>query len=739
MTKLRTRFVALLSLAVAAGCARHTGGVASLVIGRVPLFETRIEIPTGSSIHADYHIADYNLDGRPDMAVISLTGELRVLFGNGAGFDVVQDEQIGGLPIWMSGGDFDNDGDQDLVIVRSDAGSTDLWRNDNGSFTQAGSIAAGSNALAVVVGDLNNDGNLDVAVSRPGTPDILVGFGDGAMDFAGTQEVPLPGGGIAFNLAVADADRDGELDLMVADTGNDRIVIFKGFALQQEGTTLDYCQLSVPGVPAAIAVGDLSGDGLGDFVVSAFGTNHYVVITEILPPGKGPECDYVSFDVPIPGRPGLCAVADVTGDGVDDIVGCLAFDASIVIVPGLQGGGVGDLETLDSSGMPLRPFVGDFDGNGRNDIFALAGAGNRVNLWLARNSGAIAGARSYPSGLAGASWVESGDFDGDGDTELLVGCDLDTRLTILGGVGGVLVQEGTIEIGDTIHQLRAGDIDVDGKLDVVVGVPGGIKVLRNESTPGNYSFGVLPDVSTAIGSSDFPFGIAIADLDRDGDNDLAVCDYLGGGVHILPGTAQPFVFGTEVVVNVGGGPVDVARGDFTGDGLLDLAVSRVDQSDIVVLRNLGNLQFTEFLAVPVGQSPNYLVTEDFNRDGRADLVVSNAESGTVSVLFGGANGFSGEEYAAGAAPTALMARDLTGDGFVDILVTSLQSGDFRVLVGDGRGSFPLLPAFPGTFGASDAALADMNQDGLPDLVVASLVTDRISLVRNISELQDGVQ
>ena len=79
-----------------------------------------------------------------------------------------------------------------------------------------------------------------------------------------------------------------------------------------------------------------------------------------------------------------------------------------------------------------------------------------------------------------------------------------------------------------------------------------------------------------------------------------------------------------------------------------------------------------------------------------------------------------------------MAQDLTGDGVVDILVASLASGDFRVLVGDGAGSFPLLPSFPGTFGASDVVLQDMTGDGKPELMVSSLVTNRISFVRNIT-------
>ena len=79
-----------------------------------------------------------------------------------------------------------------------------------------------------------------------------------------------------------------------------------------------------------------------------------------------------------------------------------------------------------------------------------------------------------------------------------------------------------------------------------------------------------------------------------------------------------------------------------------------------------------------------------------------------------------------------MAKDMTGDGLVDILVASLASGDFRILVGDGAGSFPQLPTFPGTLGASDVVMQDMTGDGKPDLVASSLITDRISFVRNIT-------
>jgi hypothetical protein len=744
MNKFVSHSSAIALVALAGSCARHSGDVASLgTTSVVPIFETRIEIDSGTEVHSDYHVADIDNDGDLDMVIVSLTGELRVMTGDNGVFSVSQELEIGGQPIWMTGGDFNGDTFEDLVVVRREAGLTNVYLNDgSGGFALPSlanpeiSISSGGQALAVTVGDLNGDSNLDVIVSRRGMPEILIAYGNGADGFLGETDMAIPGGGVAFNVAIGKVDSDELDDLVVTDPDLSRLVIIPGSTGLGGSSVQPICEMSVPGRPNAVSFGDLSGDGRDDMVVSAFEDDRYVVITDvIIPPGTGqPQplvCTYDSFDVLVPSAPSLSAVGDVTGDGINDLVACLGFTASMCVAPGLAGGGVGEQIMLDATGMPLRPFIGDVDGNGKQDICALSGLGSRVNVWLSDDIGRLNGARSYASGLVAASWVEGADFDGDGDYEIITSSRAETNLSILGGQGALAI-EGNINLGYDVYQLEAGDLDLDGKPDLVVGVAGGIKILHNTSTPGNYSFDVLPVSPVLIGSSIFPFGIEIGDFDRDADMDIAVCDYLGGGVHLILGSETAFTFEPEVVFGVGGGPIDIVAADFTGDGLLDFAVTRSDFADIAILRNDGGNQYVESLAVPVGDSPNYLVTEDFNADGRADLVVSNADSGTISVLFGTTNGFAGSDYAAGSSPTALMAKDMTGDGLVDILVASLASGDFRILVGDGAGSFPQLPTFPGTLGASDVVMQDMTGDGKPDLVASSLITDRISFVRNIT-------
>ena len=753
------RYAILVPLVVAAACARHSGEIAGLTAGKAPRFETRAEVATNSLNHADYHVADFDGDGILDMAVASVTGELRVLIGNGSDFVVTQELQSSEFPIWMDGGDLDGDGDEDIVVVRTYAQTSDIWWNDGaGTFVQGPTLNVPANPLSVVVGDVNGDMLLDIVVSMPSSPQIRIFLGDGVGGFPTEHTFPMPAVPAgqttsAFTAQIVDATRDGIVDLVVADPDQDRVLVWPGVQGGLPGDT--YWQLDVPGVPAAIAVGDLSGDNLDDLIVTTFDTNYFLVITEILASQPtaavtleggdegaskggpiGETRSYLSFQIDVPDRPTLATVADVTGDDLPDLVACLGFRASLFVAPQLPGGGVGEAMFYDANDVPLRPFVGDFDQNGQNDVFALSGLGDRINLWFADDSGSLRGARNFESGLPGASWMVGGDFDGDGDAEVVVGSDNGTELSVMGrGAGDTLVREFTFDVGAVVRQLEVADLDLDGRPDLMVGVDGGLRLLRNVSTGSGYAFEVPAGTPAVLGSIQYPFGATAADLDRDGDMDIAVCDFTGGSLHLLPGTADAFVYGTPIVIDLGAAssPLDVVAADFTGDGLQDLAVSRANLSDIAILRNDGGLQFSLALNVPVGNSPNYLITSDFNVDGRADLVVSNGSSGSVSVLFGQPSGFVGQNFAAGSVPTALLANDLSGDGLPDILVASLVSGDFRVMVGDGTGGFPLLTSFPGTWGASNVVLQDMTQDGQADLLISSLVTHRVTLVRNITD------
>jgi len=723
--------ILLVVCAFAGACARHSGSVAPVTPQGSPQFETRIEVNTGTGDHSAFDVADFDGDTFLDMAVVSTTGQLKILLGNGTNFVDGQLLEIGGTPVWIDGGDFDSDGDRDLVVLMSSAGVANTYLNDgSGTFTVSSELLVGADVRVVKVGDASGDGVLDIVVTRQVAPELFLFTGDGAGNFTQSAVGALPGGGSAFNAAIGDVTRDSVADLLVADPINSRVLIYSG-GVPGFGAPFE---LDIAGEPRAISLGDLSGDGFTDICVSAFLASEFVIVTGFdQSSGSGPV-SFTSQDVEVAAPAAISTIGDVTGDGLLDLVGCQLGNASIVVVPQAAAGGFGEHLQYDATGLPLVPFVGDFDQNGSDDLFALSGLGDRVNLWLARSTGSLVGSRNFDAGVDTASFLAGGDLDGDGDNEVVVGSPGGTQVSIMEWRGDDSIEAvHFIDIGAVVLQIHAIDLDVDGKLDLLAAVEAGLKVLRNRSDGSGYDFEVLPGLAVTIGSASAPFGVTAADFDRDGDFDLAVCDYGGNALHIVQGTAVPFVYGAETVIPIEGGPVDVVAADFTGDEYLDIAISREMVSDIVILRNDGVGGFSQFLMLPVGQSPNYLITGDFNRDLRSDLVVSNADSGTITVLFGGASSFTGQSHPAGQTPTALLAGDLTDDGIDDILVTSLQSGDFRVLVGDGFGSFPELTRFPGTLGASDALLLDVDGDVRQDLLIASLITSRVSLVLSIGQ------
>ena len=722
----------VLASAVFTACARHDGSSPAVVVNNPPRFETRVEIATGTEQHSDYAMADLNADGILDMALIGFDAQMRVLIGNGTGgFTPAQQFPlgVGSNPIWITAGDLDNDGDRDLAIARAGIGYGDVvvLRNSGlATFVQGPLLPVGNEPLAVVLGDANDDGRLDLVVSRPVSPQIVTWLSDGLGGFAAGPGIATLGGAVPYQLAVGDVTRDGIADLVACDAAGDRVLLYRGAGNQQSFLPTPTV-FAVPGSPRAASIGDLSGDGFADLVVSAYTANRFVVITN--PQGDGSQ----RLEKVLAGPPSLCTVGDVTNDGVVDLVACLATRASVSVTPGLAQGGLGNEFQLDASGLPLRPFVGDVDRNGKADVMALSGLGNRVNLWLAEaGTGRLTGARNYDAQVPSAGYLVGADFDRDGSNEVAVSGDQSSFVSVLGGnVANGLEVRRRIDVGLPVLNLEGADLDGDGDKDLMVAVYGGIKLMRNDAVAQSFDFTVFPAGSAVLAPGQGPFGVEAGSFNGDAFVDLVVADHQNGNVSLLPGTATPFEFGAPLVVNLGGRPGDVAVGDFTGDGTVDVAVSRVQLNDIAILQNdgAGNLVAVQFL--PVQQAPNYLIANDFNRDGRMDLVASNSDSASITVLFSSGTGFTGASYPAGATPTALLGQDLTGDAIPDILVASLAGADFRVLSGDGLGGFPGLFPFPGTLGATDGVLQDMNGDAFPELLISSQITMRLSQVRNL--------
>jgi FG-GAP-like repeat/Abnormal spindle-like microcephaly-assoc'd, ASPM-SPD-2-Hydin/Bacterial Ig-like domain (group 3) len=262
------------------------------------------------------------------------------------------------------------------------------------------------------------------------------------------------------------------------------------------------------------------------------------------------------------------------------------------------------------------------------------------------------------------------------------------------------------------------DLNGDGIPDLVLGSNPVLIYLGKKD--GTYTEAATPSIQ---GPTSYP--IVIADFNGDGIPDLAVPLYGSNKIAILLGKGDG-TFAAPVMASVPGSGVDIDQivaGDFNGDGSPDLAVIDSESSSVDVLLGDGDGTFTsEATKPPISEIPSHFATGDFNGDGKTDLAVAEND-GTVAILLGNGDGTfaaSGSVYS-GSRGSPIATADFNADGKLDIAVAAGTgtSDSIIVLTGNGDGTFS--SPFSGSSTSTSVTwiqVADFNQDGTPDVVLA---------------------
>ncbi len=306
--------------------------------------------------------------------------------------------------------------------------------------------------------------------------------------------------------------------------------------------------------------------------------------------------------------------------------------------------------------------------------------------------------------------------------------------------------------------VAVGDFNGDGNLDLAVAdsYTGTVTLLKGDGA-GNFT--PFPGSPVAVGSGPYsgPFSVAVGDFNGDGNLDLAVANFGDGTVAILLGDGTgEFSPAATPIVTVGSArnsePFSIAVGDFTGDGVLDLAVANSNEGTVSILVNdgAGNFSPAATPTVAVGVSPLSVVVGDFLGNGKLDLAVVNqfgndateSSPGTVSILLGdGTGSFTpAATLPVGYSPYAVAVGDFNGDGVLDLAVANScgndplcnnSPGTVSILLGDGTGSFSAAATSPITVGVNPrfVAAGDFNGDGSLDLAVANFNDDTVTILK----------
>ena len=678
----------------------------------------------------------------------------------------------------MSGGDFDGDGNVDLVTANSTTepgfAITIAMGNADGTFQRGVSYGFSVNPVAptgLAAGDFNRDGKLDVVVTSAAGLAVFQGNGDGTFG-APILTADASGGGVAAG--AADLDGDGSTDLITVRNSAPLVWLCNGDGTFHAAQSAD----PTGNTYARTMVFDVNGDSIPDLVAGPTSASQIGVL---LGNGDGTFQAPLVSTVTTAGTTSF-TLGDFNGDHKTDLA--VLTQGSVSVFPGdgtgyfpqpLQGVGTGAVGTA--------AWSGDFNGDGKLDVIS-AFVGRQ--MYLGNGDGTL-GRASYTNLTIEPNFLVAGDFDHDGKPDFaeassaygfdvwlgrqVDGLDISVTHTgnfISGGTGSYQISvlnlafspfQGNITVADVLPSsmtaslwigpswswqcnqasltcsipslnLATGDSFVTIALNVNVqaGLPASTVENLVSVTAGSVVTSatdptrIVPPSSTVLGVSPSPstFGSSVtltATVDAGATGTVLFAD---GGTPL--GVSQLSGSQATLTTNALSSGLRSLTGAYSGDNNHGPSVSPAKLHTVKPLPANG---FPTVTALSPGSGPRAVVSADVNHDGKPDLITANSGDGTVSVLLSNGNGTfqSATNYAVGAGPGVLTVSDFNGDGEPDIVVGNQTANEIRILLGNGNGTFQPALRISSLHQPATLLSLDGNADNHVDLFAATYTGD----------------
>lgn len=716
----------ILDLAVA----NRTDGTISVLLGNSDgTFKSQVVYEAGpytyNNFPASLTAADLNGDGVLDLVMVNNDNDdstITVLLGRGDGTFLLKGSypSASGLPVALCVGDFNQDGILDVAVTDYLGGQVFvLLGAGDGSFPTKTGFTTGDTPQAVAAGDFNGDGSVDLVVTNQDAPiNVLLGKGDGTFN-------PATSLGSSSNLtliAIADFNHDGIPDLAGASTSATGIQIFLG---KGDGTFNAPIATSTSGDPKAIAISDLNGDGVPDLVVAVSGSNAVVTLL-----GVGDGTFVAQTPQSTGSGPAAITTGDFNGDGIADLATANTTDASVsVLLNILSTSATSTVTGISPVGLSYPPhafeasYLGDAAyADAVSTTAALTAAPVTTALTFSASSAegdsVILTATLAPNAAQGHS------TDGETITFQNYGNSIGTAKLVSGlaSFSPSFASSGT-------YSLNA-SYPGDGNFSASSTATTSYIVSPLTSTSLTLTQAGSVQTSIASGSAITLTAAVTSDLATGLNGTVKFCDASGPYCRdsYLLGTAQLTASKTATLTlrpsigNHNYRAVFVANntGGASTSATANLVVTGASSTSITQSGAVGAYTLTATVT-GAGSTTAPTGTVSFLDTTNSNYILASASLAGTSVVVSFA---PQKAYGTGVQPKSVASGDFNGDGVLDLAVANYTDGTISVLLGNSDGTFKSQVVYEAGSYAYDnfpasIATADFNGDGVLDLVVVN--------------------
>ena len=592
---------------------------------------------------------DFNRDGRPDIVYTAFgINRVQVLLGNGAG-GFTQGSAMNGIaqrPQGVAAADFNKDGRVDFAVTYASPGGllAILYANPTTTWTVQ-TVAGEDNLNVVTTGDFDKDGWLDVAAASTGNSRLVVypGSATGFRHAATYQTGASPRG-----LEAADVTHDGLIDLITANRESNTVNVFTGRASSPGSFTSR--EFAAGRGSRDVVAADFNHDGRLDPATGNQDDGSATVLwndTRLMRPGL-----VFTFGPDQPPRiDGETVVADLNHNGRLDRV----FDGGNVLMDD------GARLQLDPSGG--HPVVTDLNGDGHPDVAFLTR--ETVRMFFGDGRGGFGIARTAGAFTSSGRDLGIADVNRDGRPDLIVNAVGDGgrsgALHILPGRGdGTFGEETIVPLPTGVFEMTVADLNLDGNPDVLASpfIHGGpnFYVLFGDGRGG---FARTDEYAMSRNL----YEMEVGDVNEDGRPDVVGGTF--GSILVLLGTGDGRLAEAGTIKSAA---YRVGLGDVNADGHLDIVGNAADpySSQTGVSFGAGDGSF----GPPQGfvlYSANPVIA-DMNRDAVPDIVLG----GTNGIMYGQRNETNRAPVADAGSDVTVSYHDVFNDDEEDMLFVGLD-------------------------------------------------------------------